>query len=368
MTGRPFAAVDALDRVSKVAGHLRKMRLACTLSGARYDQRSDLVRRRDFIGIVGTAAGWPIAAVGQAPHLPVIGVLGTTAFDSTPMRFSAFHQGLKETGYIEGRNVAIEYRFAEGQPDRLPELAADLVRRQVAVIAASGGGLAALAAKAATSTIPIVFNVGEDPMAAGLVASISRPGGNATGVSLISSELVEKSLELLRELAPGARTIALVRGGGSDATRYWSEHVTAAARAAGLTVLVSHVSFEPDLEAVFASIVRQGAGAVLVAATPLFMRRRYQIVALAARYSLPTTYYSREFTAAGGLMSYGANLADAFRQAGIYTARDLNGEKPADLPVEQPTKFELVINLKTAKALGLTVPPSLLALADEVIE
>jgi putative ABC transport system substrate-binding protein len=368
MTGRPFAAVDALDRVSKVAGHLRKMRLACTLSGARYDQRSDLVRRRDFIGIVGTAAAWPIAAVGQAPHLPVIGVLGTTAFDSTPMRFSAFHQGLKETGYIEGRNVAIEYRFAEGQPDRLPELAADLVRRQVAVIAASGGGLAALAAKAATSTIPIVFNVGEDPMAAGLVASISRPGGNATGVSLISSELVEKSLELLRELAPGARTIALVRGGGSDATRYWSEHVTAAARAAGLTVLVSHVSFEPDLEAVFASIVREGAGAVLVAATPLFMRRRYQIVALAAQHKLPTIYPWREYCEAGGLMSYGPDLLDAYHQVGRYTGRILNGAAPGDLPVQMPTKFELVINLKTAKALGIQISRLLNARADKVIE
>jgi putative ABC transport system substrate-binding protein len=301
--------------------------------------------------------------------VPVIGVLGTTSFDPTPARFSAFYQGLKETGYVEGRNLAIEYRFAEGQFDRLSALAADLVRRRVAVIAASGGGFPALAAKAATSTIPIVFTgVGDDPMAMGLVASLSRPGGNATGVSLISSELVEKCLELLRELAPGAETIALLRGAGNDRNQYWSEHITVVARGAGLKVLVRQVYFDSDFDAVIASTVREGAGAVLVAATPFFMSRRFEMVALAARYRLPTIYPWREYCEAGGLMSYGPDLLDAYLQSGRYTGRILNGAAPGDLPVQQPTKFELVINLKTAKVLGIEISRLLNARADKVIE
>ena len=328
----------------------------------------------------GAALSWPASAAAQAQRVSVIGVLGTTSFDSVPVRFSAFHQGLKETGYVEGQNLAIEYRLAEGQPDRLPALAADLVRRQVAVIATNGGSFPALAAKAATSTIPIVFTgIGDDPMALCLVASLSRPGGNATGVSLTSSELVEKSLELLRELAPNADTIALIRGEGTDSTQYWSEHVaaearavglklTVAARAVGLNVLVPHVQIDSDFEAVFASIVHQGAGAVMVAATPVFVRRRAQIVALAARYRLPTIYPWREYCEAGGLMSYGPDLLDAYLQAGRYTGHILNGAVPGDLPVQMPTKFELVINLNTAKALGIQISRLLNARADQVIE
>jgi putative ABC transport system substrate-binding protein len=327
------------------------------------------VRRRDFIGIVGTAAAWPLVAVGQTPRPPVIGVLGTTSFDSTPMRFSAFHQGLRETGYVEGRNLTIDYRFAGGEPDRLPALAADLVRRQVAVITTSGGGFAALAARAATSTIPIVFAaVSDDPMALGLVASLNRPGGNATGVSLISSELVEKCLELLREVAPGVRTVALLRGEGSDKTQYWSEHITVAAQTIGLKVIIPRGHIGDDFESAFSSAVRQGAGAFLVAGTPVFMRRRFEIVALAARYRLPTIYPWREYCEAGGLMSYGPDLLDAYLQAGRYTGRILDGAAPADLPVQMPTKFELVINLKTAKALGIEISRLLNARADKVIE
>jgi putative ABC transport system substrate-binding protein len=326
---------------------------------------SDLVRRRDFIKVFsGAAATWPLVAAGQTPRLPVIGVLGTTSFDSTPMRFSAFHQGLRETGYIEGQNLAIEYRFAQGEPDRLPALAADLVRRQVAVICASGGDSSAFAAKAATSTIPIVFTVGADPMALGLVAGLSRPGGNATGVSLTSSELMAKSLELLREVAPGVGTVALLRGGGIDTTQYGSENITDAARAAGLKV-ITQTEIDYDFESLFSSAVRQGAGAFLVAAIPAFMRRRFEIVALAARYRLPTIYPWREYCEAGG---YGPDLLDAYLQAGRYTGRILNGAAPGDLPVQMPTKFDLVINLKTAKALGIEISRLLNARANKVIE
>jgi putative ABC transport system substrate-binding protein len=330
----------------------------------------DLVRRRDFITLFSSAAAsWPIVAWSQTPHVPVIGVLGTTAFDPTPTRFSAFYQGLKETGYVEGRNLVVEYRFADGDSNRLPALAADLVRHRVAVIVASGGSGAALAAKAATSTIPIVFTgIGDDPMAIGLAASLSRPGGNATGVSLISSELVEKSVELLRELAPAANAIALLRGAGNDRNQSLSEHIAVAARDTGLKMLVRQVIVDDDLDAVLASIVREGAGAVLVAATPFFMSRRFEMVALAAHYRLPTIYPWREYCEAGGLMSYGPDLLDAYLLAGRYTGRILNGAAPGDLPVQQPTKFELVINLRTAKALGIQISRLLNARADKVIE
>jgi putative ABC transport system substrate-binding protein len=331
--------------------------------------KSDLVRRRDFIKIFGSATAlWPAVAVGQTSRLPVIGVLSTTSVESTSRRFLAFYQGLKENGYVEGRNVKIEYRSAEGNPDRLPELAADLVRRQVAVIIATGGGFAALAAKAATSTIPIVFAVGDDPMAMGLAESLSRPGANATGVSLTSSELEEKCLELLRELAPSADAIALLTGSSYNRNLYWTEHVRFAARERGLRVVVPQLSVESDFEAVFGSIVRQGAGAVLVAATPFLTNRRHQLIELAARYRLPTIYPWREYCEAGGLMSYGPDLTAAYREAGRYTGRILNGTAPGDLPVQQPTKFELVINLKTAKALGIEVSRLLNARADKVIE
>jgi putative ABC transport system substrate-binding protein len=328
------------------------------------------MRRRDFIRMFGgSAALWPVVAVGRTPSQPVIGVLGTTSFNSTPERFSAFFEGLKGLGYVEGRNVAVEYRLADGRPDRLPSLAADLVRRQVAVIVTTGGGLAALAAKAATSTIPIVFAaVGDDPIAMGLVTSLSRPGGNTTGVSLTSTELADKCLELLREVAPSADTIALFQGGNSNGMEYWSEHLTGTALKIGLRVLVPPDHIDSDFEALFASLVRQGVGAIMVAATPAFMSQRFEIVALAARYRLPTIYPWREYCEAGGLMSYGPDLLDAYLQAGRYTGRILNGATPADLPVQMPTKFDLVINLRTAKALGIEVPRLLNARADKVIE
>jgi putative tryptophan/tyrosine transport system substrate-binding protein len=302
------------------------------------------------------------------PQIPVIGVLGVAAHDTIPKYFPAFVQGLKERGYVEGRNVAIEYRLADSRVGRLPAFAADLVRRQVAVIATNGGSLTALAAKAATSRIPIVFTTGDDPVGIGLVESLSRPGGNVTGVSMSSTALLEKRLELLRELAPGAGTIALLMSADPHKGRFWNEHTAIAARTAGFKVIVVEVEVESDLEALFASAIQQGADALLVAAAPFFMRRRAQVVALAARHGVPAVYPFREFSEVGGLMSYGPNLPATYLQAGLYTGRILNGAEPGDLPVQLPTKFELVINLKTAKALGLEVSRLLTARVDKVIE
>jgi putative tryptophan/tyrosine transport system substrate-binding protein len=323
------------------------------------------MQRRAFIAALAGAAVWPLAARTQQPPIPVIGLLNSLSAD-WPFGV-AFRQGLKEMGYVEGQNVVIEYRWAEGHYDRLPELAADLVRRQVAVIAATGGDPSALAAKAATTTIPIVFNVAEDPVKAGLVTSLNRPGGNMTGVSLLTGAL-EGKLELLHELVPGAAVIAVLLNPNFMEAGTQSRIVDTAARTLNRQIQILNVSNDRDIDVAFTGMDQQRAGALLVASDPFFFIRREQLVALAARHAVPTIYFVREFVMAGGLMSYGTNFADLYRQLGVYAGRILKGEKPADLPIVQPTKFELVINLKTAKALGLEVPQSLLARADEVIE
>jgi putative ABC transport system substrate-binding protein len=299
--------------------------------------------------------------------MPVIGFLSSEGSGALAPRLAALRQGLSETGYVEGQNVAIEYRWAEGQFDRLPALAADLVGRGVDVIVTSGGNISAVAAKNATSSIPIVFVAGGDPVKAGLVASLARPGGNLTGVNVFAFELWGKRVELISELVPRARALAqLVNPKFPDAERDTAA-VQEAARAKGLLLRILNASTETDIDAAFASLVDLQAGGLLVA-DPTYFSRREQIVALAARYAIPTIYDFRVYVAAGGLISYGTSLTDTYRNLGTYVGKILNGAKPADLPVQQPTKFELVVNLKTAQALGLTVPPSILARADEVIE
>jgi putative tryptophan/tyrosine transport system substrate-binding protein len=326
------------------------------------------VKRREFIALLGgAAAAWPLAARAQQPAMPMVGFLSGVSPGPFAQRLAAFRQGLNETGTIEGRNVAIEYRWAEGQYDRLPALATDLVGRRVAVIVAFTNQ-AALEAKAATTTIPIVFLVGQDPVKLGLVASLNRPGENITGVSWFGADLEPKQLSLLHELVPNAAVIALlVDLNATDAVSRVSQ-VQAAARALGLQLVVLNVRTASDIDAAFASLVRERAGALVVGGGAFLLSRRDQIIALAARHAIPAIYGFREYSADGGLISYGNDIPDAFRRAGVYTGRILKGDKPADLPVEQPTKFELVINLKTAKALGLAVPSSMQWLADEVIE
>ena len=324
------------------------------------------MNRREFITLLGgAAASWPLAARAQQA-MPVIGFLDPTSSDTFENRLRAFRQGLKDTGYVEGENVAITYRFAENQIDRLPELAADLVRRQVAVIATLANG--ALASKAATTTIPIVFLLAEDPVKVGLVTSLARPGGNLTGINFFSAELVAKRLGLLREVVPTAtRVAALVNptGPNSETT---SRDAQSAARATGLEIHVLNASTSREINLAFAGFVGERPDALFVDIDPFFTSRRFQLVNLASRHAIPTTYPGRQFTEVGGLMSYGSDLRDAWRQVGVYAGRILKGAKPADLPVAQSTKFELVINAETARMLGVTVPPSLLALADEVIE
>jgi putative tryptophan/tyrosine transport system substrate-binding protein len=323
------------------------------------------MKRREFITLVGgMVIAWPLAAYAQQAALPVVGFLRDVSLP-LPDRVTAFHQGMKETGYVEGQNVAIEYRSAEGQTDRLPLLVADLLRRQVALIV--GNTPAALAAKAATTTVPIVFASGGDPVKLGLVASLNRPGGNVTGVSFISLELGTKHLGLLRELRPGAARIAVLVDPKSPTTEPFVSQVQAAASVIGQQIEVLYVSSDREIETALTTLV-QRADALLVGGGGLMYSRREQIVALAARHRIPAMYILRDYVAAGGLMSYGASTTDAYRQAGIYAGRILKGEKPADLPVVLGAKFELVINLTTAKALGLEVPDRLLALADEVIE
>jgi putative ABC transport system substrate-binding protein len=325
------------------------------------------VRRREFITLLGgAAAAWPLAARAQQPALPVVGFLSYASPDTFAHVAAAVRRGLKEAGYVEGQNVAIEDRWAEGY-DLLPALAADLVRRQVTVIIA-GGNVAAQTAKKATATIPVVFTSGADPVASGLVDSLSRPGANLTGASLMAPEMAVKRLELTRDLLPHARVVAMIINPNYPGADSEMAEVEAAGRLIGMQTQRLTASSERDLDAAFATISRRRVDAVMVGADGFLITRRDQIAALATRYAMPGIYPFPDYAAAGGLMSYGASLTDAYRQAGVYTGRILKGAKPTDLPVMQPTKFEFVINVKTANALGLTVPPTLVALADEVIE
>jgi putative ABC transport system substrate-binding protein len=325
------------------------------------------VKRREIITFIGGSAVWPLAARAQQPAMLVVGVLSTRAPGADPHLLAALQRGLKEAGFVEGQNVAIEYRFAANQYDRLPELAADLVRRRVAVIATMGSP-AAPAAKAATATIPVVFGIGDDPVTLGLVTSLNRPGGNLTGVTVLSAELGPKRLELAHELVPTAAIVAVLVNPSNTNTEPLSRDLQSAARAIGLQIHVLQASTEHDIDAAFATLLQVRAGALVIGTDPFFNSRSDQLAALALRHAMPTIYQFREFAAAGGVLSYGASITDSYRWVGLYTGRILKGEKPADLPVQQSTKVELIINLKTAKALGLTVPLSLLGRADEVIE
>jgi putative ABC transport system substrate-binding protein len=326
------------------------------------------VRRRAFIALAGATAAWPLAARAQQPAMPVVGFLGAPSAAPYARYVAAVHQGLKEVGYIEHQNVAMEYRWADGQYDRLPALAADLVSRRVAVIVPIGGAPATVAAKETTSTIPIIFNLGADPIELGLVANLNRPGGNITGIAIMAVEIETKRLELLHELAPTSTSIAILLNPSNAQSQTQEREAQRAARVIGRQVLVLKAGSEHEIERAFATLVRERAGALLVGGDTFFNSQAILFVVLTARHAIPTIYPWRSYVDAGGLMCYGASLLDAYRQTGVYTGRVLRGEKPADLPIVQPTKFELVINLKTARAVGIALPPTLLARADEVIE
>jgi putative ABC transport system substrate-binding protein len=326
------------------------------------------MRRREFIALIGGAAAWPVVARAQQPAMPVIGYFSARSPKTDVPMLAAFYRGLGEAGYVEGKNVAIEFRWANGQHDRLPELAADLVQRRVSVIVTTGGPLSALAAKSATETIPILFVTASDPVQEGLVASLNRPGGNVTGVGTLFLSLGAKQLGLVRDLLPNALVIGLLADKSTVAAELQIDDVAAAARAAGQRLIMFRVNNEREIATAFAALSLQRAEALIVVSGPFLLTNAHHIVTLAARHSLPAIYSRREWTEAGGLMSYGSSTAESYRQLGNYAGKILGGAKPADLPVMQSTKFEFVLNLKTAKALGLTVPLTLLALADEVIE
>ena len=326
------------------------------------------MRRRAFIAALGGAAAWPVVSRGQPAGMPVVGFLSTISPGAATQLVAAFHEGLKEQGYVEGRNIWIHYRWAEGRYDELESLAADLVQRKVLVIAATGGGPSARAARKATGDIPILFMSGFDPVQLGLVASLNRPGGNVTGVSVYTTELASKRLALLHELVPAAHRVAILVNPGSLATNIETRDVASAAQHLRLQLLTFNAVADSDIDTAFDSAAQQNVGAFVVSADPYFTSRRSQIIALAARHALPSIYPWRLYPESGGLISYGTELNWAYKQVGIYAGRILKGAKPADLPVQQPTTFDLVLNLKTAKALGLTVPHALLARANEVIE
>jgi ABC-type uncharacterized transport system substrate-binding protein len=325
------------------------------------------MRRRSFITLLGGAAAWPVAARAQQPAMPVIGFLSAQSPDQGAMRVRAFRAGLQETGYVEGENVVVEYRWAETQTERLSTLAAELVRRRVALIATTGNA-AALAAQASTATVPILFGVSEDPVRLGLVVSLARPGGNATGVNFLAAEVVAKRLELLRAWVPGAGEIAVLVNPTAPVAESTLREMEMAANAMGLRIRVLAARSSGEINAAFATLVRERSDALFVGGGFLFSNRRVQLVDLATRHAIPATYSDREYAEAGGLMSYGSSVVETYRQVGVYAGRILKGAKPSDLPVVQPTKFELVINAETARTLGLTMPPTLLAIADEVIE
>jgi putative ABC transport system substrate-binding protein len=327
------------------------------------------MQRREFIALLGgVAAACPFLAHAQQAAMPVIGFFGSTSSGPYITLVDAFRQGLKETGYVEGQNVAIEFRWADGQFDRLPALAAELVRRKVDVIVTSGSVPPALVAKAATSTIPIVFHIGADPVAVGLVASLNRPGGNVTGVSFLTYVSTPKRLGLLRDLIPALNVLGLLTHANDPVAESVVTELTAAVQPFGITLHVERAANESELDSAFAALAQRKVGAVIVVGDPFVRTQMNQVVALAARYGIPDMYSGRDYVVAGGLVGYGASIGDAYRQQGVYAGKILKGEKPADLPVMQSTKFELVINLRTAKALGLVLPSGMLSIADEVID
>ena len=326
------------------------------------------MKRREFITLLGSAAAWPLAASAQQPAIPVIGFLSARSPEDSAHLINAFHRGLAEGGFVEGQNVAIEYRWARGQYDRLPAMAADLVSRRVNVLTTAGGEPAALAAKHATSTIPIVFGLGSDPMTVGLVESFNRPGGNATGMTFFTTLMDPKRFGLLRDLVPGVRLIGVLLNPSFPPAQQQLQDIENAAKSVNQPIVIGKAANDQELEAAFVALVTADAGALLVCADPYFDTRRERIIGFAQKEHLPAVYQFREYALAGGLLSYGVSITDAYRQYGVYTANILKGAKPAELPVLQPTKFETVINLKTARALGIKIPDNLLSLADEVIE